>query len=67
MEVGVEFTSAGCNCVVDALDWGDGDILAYAAHNMVMVYDVTVCGPLYSFPLLSSRRSASLSLTTVWC
>jgi hypothetical protein len=45
MEVGVEFVSAGCNRVVNALGWGDGNILAYGAHNMLMLYDVVVGVP----------------------
>lgn len=43
--MGIEFISAGCNRVVNALDWGDGNILAYGAHNMVMLYDAVVSAP----------------------
>ena len=44
MEVTQEHVSAGCNRVVGALDWGDS-LVAYAAHNLVVVYDAEVSDP----------------------
>ena len=44
MEVTQEHISAGCNRVVGALDWGDS-LVAYAAHNLVVVYDAEVSDP----------------------
>lgn len=41
MEVTQEHVSAGCNRVVGALDWGD-HLVAYAAHNLVCLYDAEV-------------------------
>ena len=42
MEVVQEHVSAGCNRVVGALDWGENDLVAYAAHNLVVLYDAEV-------------------------
>ena len=42
MDVGIEFTSAGCNRVVNALDWGGHNVLAYGAHNVLVIYDAAV-------------------------
>ena len=42
MEVVQEHFSAGCNRVVGALDWGGNDLVAYAAHNLVVLYDAEV-------------------------
>ncbi|KAL0035271.1 hypothetical protein WJX79_009557 [Trebouxia sp. C0005] len=39
MEVVQEHVSAGCNRVVGALDWGRNDLVAYAAHSLVVLYD----------------------------
>lgn len=36
------YVSAGCNKVVGALSWGDGGVVAYAAHNLVILYDAKV-------------------------
>lgn len=46
MEVSQEHVSAGCNRVMGPLDWGDTDVVAYGAHNLVILYDaeVTVTG-----------------------
>ncbi|KAL3133219.1 hypothetical protein ABBQ38_007106 [Trebouxia sp. C0009 RCD-2024] len=38
MKIAQEHVSAGCNRVVGALDWGDR-LVAYAAHNLVCLYD----------------------------
>ncbi|BDA40643.1 Elongator complex protein 2 [Coccomyxa sp. Obi] len=40
MNVKVEFASVGCNRVVNALDWGKDDLIAYGAHHAVAVYNV---------------------------
>lgn len=42
MQVTQEHVSAGCNRVVGALDWGDSHLVAYAAHNLVCLYDAEV-------------------------
>ncbi len=44
MDVTQEHVSAGCNRVVGALDWGDNHVVAYAAHNLVILYDAEVRG-----------------------
>jgi hypothetical protein len=36
--VRLEHVGAGCNRVVNALHWGACGLLAYAAHNAVVVY-----------------------------
>lgn len=35
-----QFLSAGCNRVVNALDWGPDGSVAYGAHHMVIIYNV---------------------------
>lgn len=42
MHVTQEHVIAGCNRVVGALDWGDNHLVAYAAHNLVILYDPQV-------------------------
>ena len=42
MEVSQEHVSAGCNRVMGPLDWGDTDVVAYGAHNLVILYDAEV-------------------------
>ena len=42
MNLDVEFTSIGCNRVVNALDWGNGDIIAFGAHHFVVIYNTAV-------------------------
>ena len=42
MQVTQEHVSAGCNRVVGALDWGNDHSVAYAAHNLVCLYDAEV-------------------------
>ena len=42
MDVSQEHVSAGCNRVVGALDWGRNGLVAYAAHNLVILYDAEV-------------------------
>lgn len=54
MEVVQEHVSAGCNRVVGALDWGGNGLVAYAAHNLVVLYDAEV-------RLLSSPAAAKFS------
>lgn len=44
MEVTQSFVSVGVNRVVNALDWGPDGLVAYGAHNMVVVYDPEVGG-----------------------
>lgn len=39
MELELEYVSAGCNRIVNSLDWGACGLIAYAAHNSVFVYD----------------------------
>ena len=41
-DVRLAHLGAGCNRVVNALDWGAAGLLAYAAHNAVMIYDPEV-------------------------
>ena len=36
------FISAGCNRIVNALDWGDNGLIAYAAASAVCIYDPEV-------------------------
>ena len=42
MEVSQEYVSAGCNRVVGALHWGGNQLVTYAAHNLVILYDAEV-------------------------
>lgn len=42
MEVSQEHVSAGCNRVVGALHWGGNQLVAYAAHNLVIIYNAQV-------------------------
>jgi hypothetical protein len=42
MSVTARFTSAGVNRLTDALDWGEQQLLAYASHHAVIVYDPQV-------------------------
>lgn len=42
MAVRLEHVAAGCNRSVHALHWGPSGLLAYAAHNAVMVYEPQV-------------------------
>lgn len=37
--VTLSHVGAGCNRVVDALSWGETGLLAYAAHNAVLIYN----------------------------
>lgn len=55
MEVVQEHVSAGCNRVVGALDWGRNGLVAYAAHNLVVLYDAEV--RLLSSPIAAKRCS----------
>lgn len=34
-----EFVSVGCNRLVNVLDWGSANLVAYAAGAMVAIYD----------------------------
>lgn len=36
------YVSVGCNKVVGALSWGSQGLIAYAAHNLVVLYDAEV-------------------------
>lgn len=38
MEVRLEHVAAGCNRVTGALHWGEQGLLAFGAHNAVMIY-----------------------------
>jgi hypothetical protein len=42
IDVDIEFACVGCNRVVNALDWGENEVLAYGAHNMVALYNIHV-------------------------
>ena len=42
MEVLQEHVSAGCNRVMGPLDWGTNGLIAYGAHNLVVLYDAEV-------------------------
>jgi hypothetical protein len=42
MNLEVEFTSIGCNRVVNALDFGESNLIAYGAHHFVVIYNVAV-------------------------
>jgi elongator complex protein 2 len=42
MRAGLAFVSCGVNRVVNAVDWGDGGLVAYAGHRMVCIYDPQV-------------------------
>lgn len=42
MNVETDFVSVGCNRVVNALDWGEDDLIAYGAHHTVAIYSVSV-------------------------
>lgn len=44
MDVTQSYVSVGVNRVVNALDWGPDGLVAYGAHNMVVVYDPEVGG-----------------------
>lgn len=39
MEVKSASVSVGCNKSANCLDWGCGSLLAYGAHNQVVLYD----------------------------
>ena len=58
----VEFTSAGCNRVVNALDWGGQDVLAYGAHNVLIIYDAAV-SPFPRASLSSGRLNGCAYVT----
>ncbi len=53
--VSLQHVAAGCNRCTHALHWGDAGLLAYAAHNAVMVYEPQV-----------SRTRAMQPLTAPW-
>ena len=42
MKVKSEYVSAGVNKVVGALAWGPDNLVAFAAHSVVLIYDVEV-------------------------
>lgn len=42
MRLKPRFLSSGCNRIVNALDWGDCDLIAYASANAVCIYDPEV-------------------------
>ena len=42
--VSLHHVAAGCNRCTHALHWGDAGLLAYAAHNAVLVYDPQASG-----------------------
>ena len=44
MEVELASVSVGCNKSANCLDWGGGTLLAYGAHNQVVLYDDGVRG-----------------------
>jgi hypothetical protein len=43
MRVEPQFVSVGVNRIVNALDWGDNGLIAYAGHHIVCIYDPEVC------------------------
>lgn len=47
MNIKVGFASVGCNRVVNALDWGENELIAYGAHHAVAIYNVFVSFFLY--------------------
>lgn len=42
MEVTLEHTFVGCNRNVHALDWGPGSLIAFTAHNAIVIADLKV-------------------------
>ena len=44
MDVELASVSVGCNKSANCLDWGGGALLAYGAHNQVVLYDDEVRG-----------------------
>lgn len=42
MLVSLQHVGVGCNRVVGAVSWGPGGLVAFAAHNAVVVYDPQV-------------------------
>ncbi len=42
MDVALEHVSIGCERVVNNLDWGPSGLIAYGAHNLVVIYDAEV-------------------------
>lgn len=42
MNLEVEFTSIGCNRVVNALHFGESNLIAYGAHHFVVIYNFAV-------------------------
>lgn len=42
VEVGVEFIGVGCNRVVGAFAWGPCNLVAFAAHHSVAIFDPEV-------------------------
>jgi len=39
MSVGLDFVSAGCNCLHGCAEWGENGLVAFGAGRMVGLYD----------------------------
>lgn len=57
MIVDLEYTFVGCNRCVNALDWGQTGLIAFTAHNAIVIADVKV---------ISSQQTGS-KLTRICC
>lgn len=57
VDVWQEHISAGCNRVTNALDWGPDGLLAYGAHNSVLLYDPEVMARLFYSGLTMLRAA----------
>lgn len=68
MRVEPHFVSVGVNRIVNALDWGDNGLIAYAGHHIVCVYEPVVrditSGVTYSSNL---PPTAQLGVTWLLC
>jgi hypothetical protein len=55
MRVEPQFVSVGVNRIVNALDWGDNGLIAYAGHHIVCVYDPEVSNNMLNTQKLSAH------------
>lgn len=63
MGVQLEHAFVGCNRQVHALDWGQGGLIAYTAHNAVVIAEINVCdsNPMVEFLYIQIKNELLLS------
>lgn len=70
MRVSLAHISTGCNRVVNALSWSEDGLVAFAAHNTVVVYDVEVRSfcrqPPCPFGTSTMRMRLMLGIVWLW-